>query len=46
MTDFQYKLKKTYFKLLKACLKGNKKKQNKFKQKLIELELRRTGKIK
>lgn len=45
MTDFQYKLKKTYFKLLKACVKGNVKKQNKLRQKLIELELKRTGKI-
>ena len=49
MTDniekIRYKLKKTYFKMLKACLKGDEEKQRKLEQKLIKLELKKTGKI-
>lgn len=45
MAEISYKMKKAYFKLIRACLKGNKKKQHKWEQKLIELELKRTGKI-
>ena len=42
MTEvISYQMKKAYFKLIKACLKGNKKKQHKWEQKLIELELAR-----
>lgn len=36
-----YQMKKAYFKLIKSCLKGNVKKQRKWEQKLIELELAR-----
>lgn len=43
--DFQYRLKKTYLKLLKACVKGNLKKQKKLEQKLMMLELQKRGKI-
>ena len=32
-------IKKVYFKLIKACLKGNTEKQFKWNQKLINLEL-------
>lgn len=42
MTEtFAYQIRKSYFKLIKSCLKGNKKKQHKWEQKLIELELAR-----
>lgn len=33
------KMQKVYWKLLKACTKHNTKKQRKYEQKLIELEL-------
>lgn len=32
-------IKRVYFKLIKSCLKGNTKKQAKWNQKLINLEL-------
>lgn len=42
-----YQLKKAYFKLIKACLKGNVKKQKKWDKKIIALELdrKKTGKL-